>query len=105
MLRAIDVLFEGIKQGCRRSRIRILLLLLLFAPSAFCRYSFDSWTVDNGLPVNSILGIVRGRDGYIWLLTSAGLVRFDGLNFQLFDHSNIPGLATGEFSDFFAQRR
>ena len=118
MLRAIMLLFEGGKLGCRQSRepsaasclnrspilgrirFRLLLLLILLAPSALCRYSFDSWTVDNGLPVNSVLGIVRGRDGYLWLLTFSGLVRFDGLKFQLFDQSSIPGLNAEGFVIF-----
>jgi signal transduction histidine kinase/ligand-binding sensor domain-containing protein/CheY-like chemotaxis protein/AraC-like DNA-binding protein len=44
----------------------------------------ESWTVQNGLPVNSIQRISRGRDGYLWLATWDGLVRFDGVRFTVF---------------------
>src|SRR5262249_25845712 len=36
---------------------------------------------------------------YLWLGTEKGLVRFDGLNFRLFDHSNFPVLPPGPVFD------
>jgi ligand-binding sensor domain-containing protein/signal transduction histidine kinase len=51
---------------------------------------FDSWTTENGLPQNSIRDIVQTRDGYLWLATEGGLVRFDGARFVVFDRS-VPG--------------
>lgn len=39
---------------------------------------FDSWTTENGLPQNSILDILQTHDGYLWLATEGGPVRFDG---------------------------
>ena len=38
----------------------------------------ESWTVKDGLPVNSIRAIIQDRTGYIWAATFDGLVRFDG---------------------------
>jgi len=40
-----------------------------------------SWDSDDGLPHNAVYRIVQTPDGYLWLATSAGLARFDGLNF------------------------
>ena len=46
------------------------------------------WTNDQGLPQNSILAITQTRDGYMWLGTQAGLVRFDGARFHVFSTAN-----------------
>jgi len=51
-------------------------------------YSFETWTTDNGLPQNSINSIMQGSDGYIWLATFNGLVRFDGQTFKIFNQTN-----------------
>jgi ligand-binding sensor domain-containing protein len=32
------------------------------------------------------------RDGYLWLGTEEGLVRFDGIHFTVFDKSSTPEL-------------
>jgi signal transduction histidine kinase/ligand-binding sensor domain-containing protein/DNA-binding NarL/FixJ family response regulator len=52
----------------------------------------QTWTVDDGLPINSITGIVQDEDGFLWLSTLGGLVRFDGLEFTTFDSQTFPGL-------------
>jgi signal transduction histidine kinase/ligand-binding sensor domain-containing protein len=39
------------------------------------------WQLDDGLPDNNITGIAQSRDGYLWLGTHRGLVRFDGVRF------------------------
>ena len=43
-----------------------------------------TWEIDDGLPHNRVLGIAQGADGYLWLATSYGLVRFDGARFTRF---------------------
>jgi signal transduction histidine kinase/ligand-binding sensor domain-containing protein len=64
-----------------------LTLLCSFAPEALAQYQFDSWTTENGLPQNSVVDILQTRDGYLWLATYNGLVRFDGARFTVFDRS------------------
>jgi len=61
------------------------------------QYRFDSWTTDNGLPQASVNSIVQTRDGFLWLATYGGLVRYDGLRFQVFNTLNTPGLRTSRF--------
>ena len=39
----------------------------------------DEWTVEQDLPQNSVQAIVQSQDGYLWLGTSTGPVRFDGI--------------------------
>lgn len=56
-------------------------------------WTVQHWDVENGLPVNSINAMVRDARGFLWLATMDGLVRFDGVEFKVFDPLNSPGLA------------
>jgi len=83
---------------------RLSLLILLWCPNAAAQYSFDSWTTDNGLPQNSIYSIIQTRDGYLWMTTFDGLVRFDGVQFKVFDKSNTKGLGTNRFTALYEDK-
>lgn len=43
-----------------------------------------NWSRQNGLPVDKISTVTQTGDGYLWLGTQDGLVRFDGLEFKVF---------------------
>jgi len=45
------------------------------------QYAHDTWTAQDGLPGEAVYQILQSPDGYLWLRTSAGLVRFDGARF------------------------
>ena len=64
-------------------------------------YSFDVWQTEQGLPQDSVTAIVQTRDGYLWLGTYNGLVRFDGVRFKIFDTSNTPELGDGRITSLF----
>src|SRR5262245_16910295 len=55
-------------------------------------YQVDIWQREDGLPQNSVTTIKQTADGYLWLGTQDGLVRFDGIRFQLFDQNNTPAI-------------
>jgi ligand-binding sensor domain-containing protein len=55
-------------------------------------FGHDAWDSDAGLPQNSVQVILQTRDGYFWLGTQEGLVRFDGVRFTVFDTRNTPEL-------------
>ncbi len=55
-------------------------------------YIHQSWQSGQGLPQNSVLSIAQTPDGYLWLGTEEGLVRFDGVRFTVFDKHSTPGL-------------
>lgn len=59
---------------------------------ALTQYVHDSWGPEGGLQPNYIKTIIQTRDGYLWLGTIEGLVRFDGQSFTVFDNSNTPEL-------------
>jgi len=52
----------------------------------------ETWTRENGLPVNSITSLLQTRDGYLWAGTFDGLVRFDGARFTVFNSSTNENL-------------
>jgi ligand-binding sensor domain-containing protein/signal transduction histidine kinase len=52
------------------------------AKSVF-QYNCLNWTHQDSLPVNRVSAITQPRDGYLWLGTQKGLVRFDGARFVL----------------------
>ncbi len=53
---------------------------------------YRHWTVGSGLPQSTVSGIAQTPDGYLWIGTNGGLVRFDGARFTLFNRSNTPAL-------------
>ena len=55
-------------------------------------YQVVRWTTDQGLSQNRISCLKETRDGYLWLGTWFGLVRFDGMRFTVFDQFNTPEL-------------
>ena len=54
------------------------------------QYHSLTWQIENGLPQNSVQALLQSREGYIWIGTQAGLARFDGIRFVVFDRSNTP---------------
>src|SRR5438128_3396661 len=60
------------------------------------RYQQYVWTDQHGLPQNSVHAILRTRDGYLWLGTVEGAVRFDGVRFTVFDSSNTMEIKSSE---------
>jgi len=48
----------------------------------------SNWTTRDGLPQNTVQAICQTRNGYIWLGTQEGLVRFDGTRFDPIDRGN-----------------
>ena len=47
------------------------------------QYLREQWTTDGAFPGGAISGIAQTTDGYLWMGTEKGLVRFDGFNFRL----------------------
>jgi ligand-binding sensor domain-containing protein/signal transduction histidine kinase len=45
------------------------------------RYVREQWTAEAGFPGGAVNGIAQTADGYLWIGTDRGLIRFDGFNF------------------------
>ena len=73
--------------------IQAVAIFTLAAPSLSAgEYSHRIWRAEDGLPRNRIQAIDQTPDGYLWIGTSGGLARFDGVRFVVFDSSNTPAL-------------
>ena len=78
----------------RDAQLRLLMLivpfLLLFdhiwtldPDQSVHQYLVNKWNTVKGLPANKVTSISQTPDGYLWLATSNGLVRFDGIKFSI----------------------
>lgn len=61
------------------------------------RPAIAAWTTEHGLPSNVVLSVQQTPDGFLWLASYQGLVRFDGVRFRTFIETDIPGLARASF--------
>ena len=64
----------------------ILALFSWLAAEAVCakepgKYLHQIWQVEDGMPSPMARSILQTHDGYLWVATQDGLVRFDGLRF------------------------
>ena len=67
-------------------------------------FAIRSWETDDGLPRNSVIAVMQSRDGYLWMGTLNGLVRFDGRRFSVFDRANVPDLPSSQVVHLFEDR-
>ena len=86
-----------------RSPLRILLWVLALAcgvgqaRAQNLQYlSQQAWSTEEGLPQSSVHSILQTPDGYLWVATEGGLVRFDGVSFQTFDRANQPAFTSDD---------
>jgi ligand-binding sensor domain-containing protein/signal transduction histidine kinase len=66
--------------------------LALEPSTPLTNFGRQSWVMENGLPQNTVQALVQTRNGFIWLGTEVGLVRFDGNSFEVFDRNSSPAL-------------
>jgi ligand-binding sensor domain-containing protein/signal transduction histidine kinase len=90
---------------CKGAKVSPMLAVLLIAsavaprvralelpPSLSSSATKRIWRAQDGLPDQTIQAFAQTTDGYLWIATKGGLLRFDGAQFVLFDHANTPGL-------------
>lgn len=59
------------------------------APGGWNReYVIQTWQTPQGLPSNTVTSIVQSRDGWLWIGTTHGIARFDGVNFVTYGESD-----------------
>ncbi len=68
---------------------------------AIDNFSLKKWSIEDGLPQNTITDIHQTRDGYLWVTTFGGLVRFDGRYFTNFNIGNSKGLVSNRSIQLF----
>lgn len=53
------------------------------------QYALRSWNTRDGLPHNSINRITQLHEGYLWLATWEGPVRYNGRSFRIYDDTTV----------------
>ncbi|TCO72611.1 ligand-binding sensor domain-containing protein [Chromatocurvus halotolerans] len=88
-------------QACLASLLHLLAVLSLVAPAQALSpdlrlHQFEStiWTLQDGLPQVTVQAIAQGPEGYLWTGTQAGLSRFDGKRFEIFEPADNPAIPT-----------
>jgi ligand-binding sensor domain-containing protein/signal transduction histidine kinase len=81
----------------RKAYILLVCLMTALIPTgraalADLPFTVDVWGTEDGLPQSSVIALTQTHDGYLWLGTLNGLVRFDGKTFTCFNVNNTPGL-------------
>lgn len=66
------------------------------------RYGHDVW--QDALPQNTVHSVLQTRDGYLWLGTYEGLVRFNGVDFTIFDKRNTPAIRNNGIRSLYEDR-
>src|SRR5581483_6559964 len=72
---------------------------------ALTQYLRDVWQRPQGLPQNTVQDLLQTRDGYLWVATGDGLVRFDGVRFTVFDRRTDPALSGDDMSTLLEDRQ
>ena len=83
----VGEVFAGYGPGFRQALLRFAPISATLPPASTepaSDYRLDRWQTEDGLPGNEVTAIVQSRDGYLWVGTSAGLARFDGVRFTRF---------------------
>lgn len=63
--------------------LSILFILILWSSSAWAQlYPFRAYSIEDGLSESVVNEVIQDSDGFLWLATSYGLNRFDGITIE-----------------------
>jgi ligand-binding sensor domain-containing protein/serine phosphatase RsbU (regulator of sigma subunit) len=79
---------KRITETVLKNSIWILLCTAMLLPANAQKLPFSNYTIQDGLPNNTVNGICQDTDGYIWFATQVGAARYDGYEFTFFNISN-----------------
>lgn len=69
-------------------------------------FTVQRWSAEDNLPQNAVRRLLQStRDGYLWIGTLHGLVRFDGKQFKIFDRSNTPEMTSDAINNIVEDAR
>ena len=69
------------------------------------QYIRSSWGPEKSFASGSVTAIAQTTDGYLWIGTDKGLVRFDGSNFRQFEQANPSSLVIGAVQTLLADEQ
>jgi len=74
--------WAGIALGCGLFLFPLSLFALDPAKSIY-QFNIQNWSRQTGLPTDKVNSVTQTKDGYLWLGTQVGLVRFNGREFKV----------------------
>ncbi len=80
----VNVLGESVKRGINTDKPLNALII-------------NQWTGQDGLVSNNLTSVFQSSSNFIWVTTFNGFLRFDGVEFKLFDKSKISFLSSNGF--------
>ncbi len=70
----------------------------------FRRDVHQVFNTSSGLPQDTVRQFIQTTDGYLWMATEGGLVRFDGYDFAIYDKRNTPALGSDLINAIFEDK-
>jgi ligand-binding sensor domain-containing protein/signal transduction histidine kinase len=93
----------NVQTGKGRAAWALLLILVAWPGPAWAQgFLVRNWQTEDGLPDNTVTAIQQTTDGYLWLGTFNGLVRFDGVQFKTYAAANTPALRSSQILSLLA---
>ncbi|MCP4215189.1 MAG: hypothetical protein GY765_11055, partial [bacterium] len=65
----------------------------------------DSWGIEDGLPQITVETVIQTSNGYLWLGTQEGLVRFDGVNFRIYSKRDVPKMTNNRVTSLLEDQK
>lgn len=91
-------------------KVTFVLLLVLPFRSQPAQVSLEkefvvqNWDIEEGLPDSTVTSVANTPDGYLWIGTPNGLVRYDGYRFRTFYPGNTPALTCTHITSLLCDR-
>jgi signal transduction histidine kinase len=96
MQRSIGMTLRKLHRALRHSLLPVLCAVTLTLSAQSRNLGHQTWTTESGLPQNSVHAVFQSHDGYIWIATEGGIVRFDGVDFKVLNRDNTPAIASDD---------
>jgi ligand-binding sensor domain-containing protein/signal transduction histidine kinase len=113
-LKNLNIFHNGASAGCswpKWTMAGVVALYLAVSASALdpsrtvSQYIRSSWGPEKGFASGSVTAIAQTTDGYLWIGTDKGLIRFDGLNFRQFEQASPSSFAIGAVQTLLADKQ
>ena len=66
-------------------------------------YSYSKYTKDLGLPSNNVYCVISDKDGFLWIASDVGIIKFDGCHYKIFTVEN--GLPSNDVFEIYCDKK
>lgn len=75
----------------------------LSAQNPFAQFKVEHYDAKSGMPNDFVMNTYQTMDGFIWMNSYSGFIRFDGKQFVTFNSSNTPAFKTDNSNSLFTE--